>query len=131
MNKIKVYFERQRPSKTELVLYLMTPDYQGKVVGEHLRYNRLSTAELKTLKKYNKIDLLATLNLLIKLWFSDIVGMILLGIFGMAIQAFSNTIMIVLMCLLMFLVVIALTIIILSAVMAFRGLSVFKSERRI
>ncbi|MGR8808800.1 hypothetical protein [Leuconostoc citreum] len=139
IEKIKVYFEKQQPSKTELVLYLMTPDYKGKVDGEHLRYSRLSDNEMNALKNFNQTWLSQVIRLFIKLWFFDIGGIILLGLFGLSIQifnktmiqAFTHTIENILMGLLLLLVVIAFMNIVLSVVMAIKALLVFKAERSI
>ncbi|MGR8827566.1 hypothetical protein N2E09_08100 [Leuconostoc citreum] len=129
MKKLMTFLKRQYHADKKFALYLMTEQYKGKVVHDHLRYSRLSDAEMIYLRKLDRNKLYQTLSYLNK--FVYLIMIILLIVFvGIVTSILGNTGIVSLLWLFVALGVICLIGILLAIVMGIKLLLVIKNEKK-
>ncbi|WP_312695103.1 hypothetical protein [Leuconostoc pseudomesenteroides] len=129
MKKLMTFLKRQYHTDKKFALYLMTEQYKGKVDHDHLRYSRLSDAEMIYLRKLDRNKLYQTLRYLNK--FVYLIMIILLIVFvGIVTSVLGDTGIVSLLWLFVALGVICLIGILLAIVMGIKLLLVIKNEKK-
>lgn len=125
MKKLMTFLKKHSYADKEFALYLMTEQNKGKVGHEHLRYSRLSDAEMIYLRKLDRNSLYQTLSYLNK--FVYLIVIILLTVFvGIVTSVLGDTGIVSLLWLFVALRVTCLIGIVLAIVMGIKLLLVIK-----
>lgn len=129
MKKLMTFLKRQYHADKKFALYLMTEQYKGKVGHDHLRYSRLSDAEMIYLRKLDRNKLYQTLSYLNNFVYLIII-MLLIVFVGIVTSVLGDTGIVSLLWLFVVLGVTCLIGIVLAIVMGFKLLLVIKNEKK-
>ncbi|WP_349549625.1 hypothetical protein [Leuconostoc pseudomesenteroides] len=129
MKKLMTFLEKHSDADKEFALYLMTEQNKGKVDHEHLRYSRLSDAEMIYLRKLDRNKLYQTLSYLNNFVYLIMI-MLSIVFVGIVTSVLGDTGIVSLLWLFVVLGVTCLIGIVLAIVMGFKLLLVIKNEKK-